>query len=778
MDELASVPDWDILVLTETWRLEEFEMFTTNDGHLFANAGCTAGRRGVGFLIHRKWVKSMRKFTPISERVACITLHRNKFRINILGVYFPHCGYSDESVQQMYNILEGILRETKRTEHLVIAGDFNAEVGVRQVIDNQKLIGEWSIGEQNYRGFTLKRWCELHDVSIANTLYPKRREHIVTYVGPNKHERQIDYALVSRHTRRIVRNAGSTEMVDLGSDHRSVEVVLELSGRRAKPRKGKRPKMAVWKNVKIDEYRTKTNELAGSLDVCGDAQARCEQIEKLLFEATVSSAETEERPDRHGHQSDELRELLKRRRSLDIGNVEKTVISKQIQKHIRKLRRERQHEKISETLAEFRDLKRIPRIKTVQRKKLIVQMRDKHGGLQTDRKAIADIFADFYEELYASQDRIEPHCGLQTSPVPPFTCREVTEALKSLKSKKCADTAGIRAEMLKKGGEQLLGKLLELYNHILAGTLQSPASWKHSVISVIHKSGDAAQPQNYRPICIIPVLYKLFSKLMYKRLYPILDEAQCKDQAGFRNRFNTVDHMFVFQMLQEKSEEFNLNTWVAAIDFKKAFDSIKQDYLWQALSDQNVPTAYVSVLRNLYADQSAQVKTDVLSRKFGIFRGTKQGDPLSTLLFNALLERVMQKVKTVYMDKKYGIQMGCGLSTSAHETRLTNLRFADDILIAGRSLRQLSDMLLVLKTETSAAGLQLHPEKTKIISSTKREHRPRHKSVQVGDMKIEVLARNEKIKYLGRNITFENATVVELSNRIKAGWAKFMQYKH
>ena len=45
-------------------------------------------------------------------------------------------------------------------------------------------------------------------------------------------------------------------------------------------------------------------------------------------------------------------------------------------------------------------------------------------------------------------------------------------------------------------------------------------------------------------------------------------------------------------------------------------------------------------------------------------------------------------------------------------------------------------------------------------------------------MKIEVLARNEKIKYLGRNITFENATVIELSNRIKAGWAKFMQYKH
>ena len=106
------------------------------------------------------------------------------------------------------------------------------------------------------------------------------------------------------------------------------------------------------------------------------------------------------------------------------------------------------------------------------------------------------------------------------------------------------------------------------------------------MISVIYKSGNAAEPQNYRPICIIPVLYKLFSKLMYKRLYPILDRAQCKDQAGFRNKFGTVDHMFVFTMLHEKSQEFNLNTWVAAIDFKKAFDSISQDYLWKALDEQ------------------------------------------------------------------------------------------------------------------------------------------------------------------------------------------------
>ena len=367
---------------------------------------------------------------------------------------------------------------------------------------------------------------------------------------------------------------------------------------------------------------------------------------------------------------------------------------------------------------------------------------------------------------------------MQTSSVHAFTMKELTEALKSLKTKKCADTAGVRAEMLKKGGGYLLEKLLELYNTILSGNMQPPSSWKHSVISVIYKSGDATQPQNYRPICIIPALYKLFSKLLYKRLYPILDKGQCRDQAGFRNNYSTVDHLFVFTMLQEKSEEFSLNSWVAAIDFKKAFDSINQEYLWHALEEQNVPGAYVTILRSLYSDQSAQVKTDVLSRKFGIFRGTKQGDPLSSLLFNALLEKVISRVKAAYAEKNYGIQMSFGHLETANGTRLTNLRFADDVLIIGRSLQQLSDMLLLLQAESAVSGLQLHPKKTKIISSTNREHRPRNKAVRVGDMKIDVLARSDKIKYLGRQITFENGIQVELSNRIKAGWAKFMQYKH
>ena len=48
-------------------------------------------------------------------------------------------------------------------------------------------------------------------------------------------------------------------------------------------------------------------------------------------------------------------------------------------------------------------------------------------------------------------------------------------------------------------------------------------------------------------------------------------------------------------------------------------------------------------LKKLYADQRATVLTDVESDEFRIVRGTKQGDPLSNLLCNSVLQPAMEK---------------------------------------------------------------------------------------------------------------------------------------
>ena len=111
-------------------------------------------------------------------------------------------------------------------------------------------------------------------------------------------------------------------------------------------------------------------------------------------------------------------------------------------------------------------------------------------------------------------------------------------------------------------------------------------------------------------------------------------------EAGFRKEFNTVDHLFTFSQLREKFCEHQLPLWTAALDFQKAFDTIDHHGVWASLLEQGVQTGYVKLLQKLYTGQTGRVRLDKLSKPFSIERGTKQGDPLSSLLFNAVLTAV------------------------------------------------------------------------------------------------------------------------------------------
>ena len=110
-----------------------------------------------------------------------------------------------------------------------------------------------------------------------------------------------------------------------------------------------------------------------------------------------------------------------------------------------------------------------------------------------------------------------------------------------------------------------------------------------------------------------------------------------------------------------------------------------------------MPAQYIHLLTQLYEGQTANVRTDKLSKAYGIERGTKQGDPLSSLFFNALLEGVMRKVKPHWLNKGWGLQLGHSTST-----RLTNLRFADDILLTADSQTHLRKMLHSAQRQGSA----------------------------------------------------------------------------
>ena len=92
--------------------------------------------------------------------------------------------------------------------------------------------------------------------------------------------------------------------------------------------------------------------------------------------------------------------------------------------------------------------------------------------------------------------------------------------------------------------------------------------------------------------------------------------------------------------------------WTATVDFTKAFGSITHTLIWKALKSCGINHEYIRLSKKIYKDQKASVQTDVESNMFETKKGTKQGDPLSSLLFNTILQNSLKDVTQRWQKKK------------------------------------------------------------------------------------------------------------------------------
>ena len=120
--------------------------------------------------------------------------------------------------------------------------------------------------------------------------------------------------------------------------------------------------------------------------------------------------------------------------------------------------------------------------------------------------------------------------------------------------------------------------------------------------------------------------------ILQARLQQYVNHELSDVQAGFRKGRGIRDQTANIHWNIEKAREFQKNIYFSFIDYAKAFDCVDHNKMWKILKEMGIPDQLTSLLRNLYADQEATVRT--LHGTTGWF---KTGKELQDCMYNVII---------------------------------------------------------------------------------------------------------------------------------------------
>ena len=158
----------------------------------------------------------------------------------------------------------------------------------------------------------------------------------------------------------------------------------------------------------------------------------------------------------------------------------------------------------------------------------------------------------------------------------------------------------------------------------------------------------------------------------------------------------------------EKAREFQKSIYFCFTDYAKAFDCVDPNKLWKILKEIGIADHLICLLRNLYADQEATVRTGHGTTDwFQIGKGVCQGCILLPCLFNFYAEYIMRNA---------GLEETQAAIKIAGRN-INNLRYVNDTTLMAESEEELKSLLMKVKVESEKVGLKLNIQKTMIMAS-------------------------------------------------------------
>jgi hypothetical protein len=138
----------------------------------------------------------------------------------------------------------------------------------------------------------------------------------------------------------------------------------------------------------------------------------------------------------------------------------------------------------------------------------------------------------------------------------PFNEKEIRDAIFAMEHNKAPGPDGFPAKFYQKFWEVIKEDLLKMFHDLHAGTLPL-FSLNFGVITLIPKTQEANCIQQYRPICILNVSFKIFTKVAMFRMNSVADNIISPTQTAFMRGWNNLEgvvtlHEMVHELHRKK----------------------------------------------------------------------------------------------------------------------------------------------------------------------------------------------------------------------------------
>ena len=344
----------------------------------------------------------------------------------------------------------------------------------------------------------------------------------------------------------------------------------------------------------------------------------------------------------------------------------------------------------------------------------IVALSDVDGVEYHDPSALLRITSAFYSQLYTPSS---VHPPIQTRLLnnvrtrltlaqrelldAPFTPDDFAKAVQQLQGGKSPGIDGIPTEFY-----QTFWPLLQTHYAAFIAQVRLSSflpSKNTGVTTLLYKAkGDLSDLANYRPLSLLNVDVKIFTKALTNRLKQVLPTIIHPTQTVIEGR--RIDYnVHLLRDLIQLSNTQNLEAAFIFLDQEKAFDRVNHDFLFRTLHAFGFGQTFIQWIRLLYSNATTRVKVNgYLTTRIPLRRGVRQGCPLSPLLYVLIIEILALQLRA--NPNIVGFTVG--------GEKIISLHYADDTVITMKQNRCFKEVYKDLLDYELATGAKMNASKT------------------------------------------------------------------